>query len=228
MSTTALSEMNSRGMEAYRSKNVDYFSATRTDYVLALPDNPRARILEIGCGAGRTGAYALEHGKCAGYYGVELCDSAAADARKQLTEVVVGDIEIVRLPWPPEYFDALILSEVLEHLVDPWSALRKLRTHLHPGAKVFASSPNVCHYSVLRMMLQGRWDLAECGIMDKTHLRWFTPQSYRRLFESVGYAVDSVSPLAPFGFKARALNVVSLGLTKLFLTYQIDLRAHCP
>jgi 2-polyprenyl-3-methyl-5-hydroxy-6-metoxy-1,4-benzoquinol methylase len=131
------------------------------------------------------------------------------------------------LPWDENWFDALILSEVIEHLVDPWSVLRKIRPLMKSGARVFASSPNVSHFSVLRMLWRGDWTLEDSGLMDRTHLRWFTPRSYRELFESTGYRVDSVRELAPFGRKARFVNKVTFGRWRHLLTYQIDLRAHC-
>jgi 2-polyprenyl-3-methyl-5-hydroxy-6-metoxy-1,4-benzoquinol methylase len=100
---------------------------------------------------------ALASGKCQAYCGVELFDRAAAIASQTLTQVVVGDVEKVELPWKPTSFDALIMSEVLEHLVDPWAALRRLRPLLKPGAMVFASSPNASHYEVILMLLRGDW-----------------------------------------------------------------------
>ena len=105
----------------------------RDDYVAALPDDPEASILEIGCSNGATGALALARGKCRRYCGVELFPEPAAAARERLTEVVEGDVEQLELPWPAQSFDALILSEVLEHLRDPWAVLERLRPLLRPG-----------------------------------------------------------------------------------------------
>lgn len=215
------------GEDAYRGKSEQYFSGARIDYLSELPRDRTARVLEIGCGFGETGALALSSGKCASYSAVEICEDAAAKAKLKITEVVAGNIESVNLPWGEKCFDVLILSEVLEHLVDPWSVLRKIRPLMKPGARVFASSPNVSHFSVLRMLLRGDWTLGDSGLMDRTHLRWFTPRSYRELFESTGYRVDSVQELAPFGKKAKFINKVTFGRLRHLLTYQIDLRAHC-
>jgi SAM-dependent methyltransferase len=191
-----------------------------------LPANPNARVLEIGCGNGDTGAYALAERKCAVFCGVELCERAALLARRQITEVLIGDVERMDLPWPEESFDAMIISEVLEHLVDPWAALRKLALLLRPGATIFASSPNVAHHSVIRMLLHGRWDLADKGIMDRTHLRWFTFQSYRAMFESAGFVVDRVGPLAPLGPKGRLINALTFGRYTHLFAQQVNLKAH--
>ena len=171
----------------YDLKDASYFAMARDDYVAALPDEPDASILEIGCSNGATGALALAEGKCGRYCGVELFAEPAAAARERLTEVVEGDVEQLELPWPAESFDALILSEVLEHLRDPWAVLERVRPLLRPGALVFASTPNVAHREIIVMLLKGRWELRSYGPLDATHLRWFSPSSLRRAFEEAGF-----------------------------------------
>jgi 2-polyprenyl-3-methyl-5-hydroxy-6-metoxy-1,4-benzoquinol methylase len=210
----------------YASKSDAYFAGARADLVGLLPNNPTAAILEIGCGDGRTGELALAVGKCATYCGVELLDRAARHASERLTEVVVGDVQSVNLPWAPKTFDAVIMSEVLEHLVDPWAALRRLRPLLKSGAIVLASSPNSAHYKVILMLLRGEWKTEDSGPMDRTHLRWFTPRSYRRMFESCGFAVDRVSSVGPLGWKAKALTRLTFGAAFHLLTRQVNLRGH--
>lgn len=214
------------GPLAYLSKDDEYFSGARSDYVASLPSNPAAKVLEVGCGNGGTGALALVEGKCGSYCGVELFEEAADKAREKIDEVVLGNVEEIKLPWGPDTFDALILSEVLEHLVDPWTTLRNLRPYLKPGALVFASSPNVSHYRVIKMLILGEWSLADRGVMDRTHLRWFTPNTYRNLFVSCGYAVDSVQELVPLGLLARVVNALTLGRFKHLFIRQISLKAH--
>ena len=165
----------------------------RDDYVAALPESAEASILEIGCSNGATGALALARGKCRRYCGVELFPEPAAAARERLTEVVEGDVEQLELPWPAQSFDALILSEVLEHLRDPWDVLERLRPLLRPGALVFASTPNVAHREIIVMLLQGRWELRSYGPLDATHLRWFSPSSLRQARGS-WHVADPVGP----------------------------------
>lgn len=211
---------------AYAAKPHGYFLGAREDFVSELPINQQARILEIGCGEGGTGCMALEQLKCGTYCGVELFPSAADKAKHRLSEVVLGNVEQIDLPWPGEHFDVLILSEILEHLVDPWSVLKKLHPLLKPGARVFASSPNVANHRIIRMLMRGEWNLTDMGLMDRTHLRWFTPRSYRDLFESCGYAVDSVGQVGTLSAKARVISRLSFGrLQHLFIT-QLNLRAH--
>lgn len=211
---------------AYLEKPNHYFAGTRRDYVAELPNSANACILEIGCGNGDTGALAISEGKCARYCAVEVYRPAAEIARDKITEVVVGDVENVELPWPSQSFDALILSEVLEHLVDPWSALRKLRPLMKPGALVFSSSPNVSHYSIILMLLKGNYDIKDEGVMDRTHLRWFTPKTYKKMFNDSGYDVVSLRPVS-FGPKAKLLNKILGKKASHLLWRQINLKARC-
>lgn len=215
------------GAVAYAEKPREYFSGTRADWVSELPNSSDARILEVGCGAGATGALAMSSGKCGWFSGLELDPEAAQRAEHALSEAVCGDIESLALPWPEHSFDVLFISEVLEHLVDPWSALRKLRPLLKTGARVFASSPNAAHYRVILMLMRGQWRLDSHGTMDRTHLRWFTPKSYRSMFESAGYTVERVGSVERFGLKARVLSHLSFGRAHHLLARQIDLRARC-
>jgi SAM-dependent methyltransferase len=212
----------------YDLKDPSYFAMARTDYVAALPDGGESSILEIGCANGATGALALAQGKCRRYCGVELFPEAAAEARERLTEVVLGDVEQIELPWPPASFDALILSEVLEHLRDPWAVLGRLHSLLRPGALVFASTPNAAHREMIVMLLRGRWELRSYGPLDATHLRWFTPSSLRDAFEGAGFAVDSVGPLGALGRGSAIVDRIARGRARHLWHRQIDLRAHVP
>lgn len=204
---------------SYEHKEQQYFSGIRSDLIDRLaPDSNRA-ILEIGCGDGATGAYAKESHRCGTYVGVELVPSAAALAETRIDRVYSGNIENLDLSEPRGSFDVLIAGEVLEHLVDPWAVLRRLSAYLRPGAIVFASSPNVAHYSVILMLLKGDWTLADKGRMDRTHLRWFTPKSYAGMFEDCGFGVVSVEPLRKPSLAARLISKLSGGrLEHLFIS----------
>ena len=210
----------------YAEKSQRYFSGARKTFVDDLPPAPEGRLLEIGCGNGDTAAYALATGKCGWCAGVELCAEPAGEARGKMNEVVVGDVESIAMLFARESFDVLIMSEVLEHLRDPWAVLRRLHPLLKPGAWVLAGSPNVAHRDVVRMLLRGRWDLEPAGVMDRTHLRWFTPATYRGLFEDCGFKVMFARPAWPLRPKARLFNRLTFGRFEHLLHSQIYLRAH--
>jgi ubiquinone/menaquinone biosynthesis C-methylase UbiE len=181
--------------ESYTAKDPAYFRNARKDYVAALPDNPAAAILELGCGNGATGALALSERKCGTYVGIEMFEPMAREAERVLTSVHIGNVETIALPYPEATFDALIMSEVLEHLLEPERVLARLVRFVKPGGRVFASSPNIAHWRPIWDLINGRFEYQPQGLMDRTHLRWFTPASYRRMFEQAGVTVDSIRPL---------------------------------
>lgn len=194
---------------SYEEKPASYFGGVRRDYVAALEVDPEAAILEIGCAEGGTGALALSEQKCGRYVGVDLHEASAEKARRVLTEVHVGNVETMTLPFADESFDVLILSEVLEHLIDPWSVCARLSKLVRPGGRIFASSPNVSHHRVIRQLLRGRWELTDRGVMDRTHMRWFTPRSYAAMFEGAGFAIDRVEPVTPNAPRVRMINWIT-------------------
>src|SRR5210317_622352 len=138
--------------EAYESKPDGYYAGIRQDYLHELAEESPARVLEIGCGSGDLGAEVLKSGISQEYCGVELFPEAASVASAQLTQVCTGDVETMEMPWEHQSFNALVASEVLEHLRDPWAVLRQLHSYLKPGALVLASSPNVANKRVISML----------------------------------------------------------------------------
>ena len=152
-----------------------------------MPEGAR-RILDVGCGEGAFGALLKRRRGCE-VHGVERFPPAAAAARRVLDSVTEGDAESARLPFDDGSFDCLVYADVLEHLVDPWRALRDHVRLLRPGGRVVASVPNVRHLGVvLRLLLLGRIDYADEGILDRTHLRFFTRRSLLALLEGAGLA----------------------------------------
>jgi 2-polyprenyl-3-methyl-5-hydroxy-6-metoxy-1,4-benzoquinol methylase len=203
---------------SYDGKDPRYFAGVRKDLIDRLDADSSRAILEIGCGDGSTGAYAKRQGRCGLYVGVELFPEAAGIAATAIDRVYNANIESFDIPEAPGSFDVLIAGEVLEHLVDPWAVLERLRTYLRPGGLAMASSPNVAHHSTIRMLLKGEWTLAESGRMDRTHLRWFTPRSYADMFRACGFEVVSTGPLSEFGPRAKLVNKLTAGrLEHLFV-----------
>jgi 2-polyprenyl-3-methyl-5-hydroxy-6-metoxy-1,4-benzoquinol methylase len=201
--------------DPYAKKPPHYFTGGRPDFVAMLPDNPTASILEIGCGAGETGALAIAAGKCRRYAGVELMPDVAEKARLVSPEIITGDIERMDLNFADQSFDAVILSEVLEHLAWPDKVLQKIGPKLKPGALVLASSPNIAHWKIARDLIRGRFDPSDIGVMDRTHLRWFTPTTYAAMFTAAGYRVERLWPVRPLKGSKKLLASVT-GKPSLF------------
>ncbi len=187
-------------------KPADYYDGMRADFVGLMAPDPEARVLEIGCAKGATGWLAKKEGKCGTYVGVEIDPACAQEAREVLDRVVEGNIEQLDLANLEGPFDYLVASEVLEHLKDPSAVLHKLKPLLKPGARVFASSPNIASRRIITELLRGNFDYTPSGVMDRTHLRWFTPRTYRALFEEAGFETLDVHPLVPKSGSARLFD----------------------
>lgn len=216
-----MQENSETAAPAYEHKTGAYFGGVRSDFLALLQSEGVTNVLEIGCGTGDTGAAALALGLAQTYTAVEIAPQAAAVARTRLTEVLEGDVERMALPWSDHHFDAVLMSEVLEHLVDPWTLVKRVAEKLKPGAVVLASSPNVAQIAILRGIIADRWELTEEGVMDRTHLRWFTQASYREMFEDAGIRVERQLPLTQPGPVGKLFNLVTLGRLRHLTMSQI-------
>lgn len=197
--------------DLYKDKGHQYFTGARNDIIALLPRTKPLNILEVGCGDGSTGAAAIAQASVARYDGVELDAGAAKLAEDKLTSVTLANAEHLDLATLGHRYDVLIMSEVLEHLVDPWLFLKRATAILNDGATIYASSPNVASLKVVKSLLKGRFDYQPSGTMDRTHLRWFTPSTYREMFESVGFTTIEARPLGALGPKGRILDMLSGG-----------------
>lgn len=157
---------------------------------------PGSRVLEIGCGSGFTTERLARMG-CR-VTAVELVREAAQKASPFCEQLLVGDIERGALERIQGRFDHILFGDVLEHLTSPGNLLRELRDFLEPDGCVLASIPNIAHYSARLSLLLGRFEYQQQGILDSTHLRFFTHSSVQRLFSSSGYRVTSLEAVYSF------------------------------
>ncbi len=185
----------------------NYISPLRTDYVSKYDDNPRSelidlitepphRVLEIGCGAGSTGLALKQKFQEIEYVGVEPDEGAAKIAQTRLDRVICSDIEKVQLDTfglTKEYFDLIICADVLEHLYDPWKILFALRNNLVPDGRILASIPNIQHISIINNLLNGNWTYSKYGLLDATHIRFFTLSEITKMFSDTGYKMIQLS-----------------------------------
>jgi 2-polyprenyl-3-methyl-5-hydroxy-6-metoxy-1,4-benzoquinol methylase len=150
---------------------------------------PGSRVLDVGCASGYLAAEATARG-CT-VVGFERDPAAAALAEAWCAEVIVGDLESdADLAALPRGFDAVVIGDVLEHLTDPWRVLRELRGVLAPGGVVVLSLPNVAAWPVRLGLLRGRFEYTDTGLLDRTHLRFFTRRSAEALATGAGFTIE--------------------------------------
>lgn len=196
---------------------VDYYNQARPEVAALVPVECR-RVLEVGCGDGELGRLLRWRGHRV--TGIELVHEAAERARIRLDRVVTADVERDGFPFPPASFDAIVFADVLEHLVDPWRALREAVAVLAEGGVVVASIPNVQNWDVLSRLLRGRWDYRERGILDFGHLRFFTSITIRALFAQAGLTVEHIGHRYRRTWWRELLCLLSAGRMRGFWTRQ--------
>lgn len=177
----------------------------------------KLKILDVGCARGHLSGALKKLGENT-VCGIELSEIAAKEAEKYLDEIIIGNIEEIDLPYPAEYFDVIVCSNILEHLFDPKNVLIKLKKYLNKNGILLVVLPNVAHYTVRLALLRGKWEYQDTGILDVGHIRFFTKKSAVKMFKEAGYSVDNIlssSIILPFPFNIID-KIVGGIFTKLF------------
>jgi 2-polyprenyl-3-methyl-5-hydroxy-6-metoxy-1,4-benzoquinol methylase/uncharacterized coiled-coil protein SlyX len=196
---------------------------------------PNSRVLEFGCATGYMSEVLASRRGCS-VVGIEVVPAAAEIARHRCEKVVVGDAETLDLreALGGDRFDAILFADVLEHLRDPAALLKRVQPFLAEGGSVIASIPNVAHGSVRLALLGGEFRYRELGLLDNTHLRFFTRESIQDLFEESGYliaewvrqrlSIDETEVAVPSGPIVDAARSLLAGDAEA-TTYQFIVRA---
>ncbi len=171
--------------------NIFYSSFVRYDLLDLIKDVDREglKILDVGCAAGSNLAILKDWNPTAKLFGIEI-NTHAARIASYFANVVGADVET--MPLDEKDFDYIICAEVIEHLRDPWTALKNLREMLKPGGHLIASLPNVMFIGNLDNLLHGHWDYEDAGILDRTHLRFFTADSIQKIFEQENFTISKM------------------------------------
>jgi 2-polyprenyl-3-methyl-5-hydroxy-6-metoxy-1,4-benzoquinol methylase len=144
-------------------------------------------------------------------WGVEIDENAAKVASGKLDHVINKDALEALTQLPDNYFDCILFLDILEHLVDPYSLLDAVKSKLSEQGVIVASIPNIRYCTVLKkLLIKGDWDYQDQGILDKTHLRFFTYKSIQKLFRELEYEILLLEGIGPT--KSRTCK----WLTKLF------------
>lgn len=174
-----------------RKWGMHYFNNHYNERIISLmeagPEESIA-VLEIGCDCGATLLEIKNRYPKAEVYGIEL-NARAASMASHFAQVAVNNIESRNLPFDRKMFDYIIFGDVLEHLNDPEETLKYCKDYLREEGMIIASVPNVMHISVMEQLMQGNFTYMENGLLDKTHIHFFTCNEIIRTLDSAGYEI---------------------------------------
>ena len=175
-------------------KSQEYYQSKGENLKQFIPENCK-RIIELGCGEGLLSKELKEKGKYV--VGIEIVPDVAKKAEKNLNKVISGDIEKISPDLEKNSYDCLICGDVLEHLHDPLAVLKKMEKFLTKDAVIIASIPNIQHYTVVVNLLMGNWKYKKAGLLDETHLKFFTFKSIKEMFQEAGFEIKKVGFTTP-------------------------------
>ncbi len=188
-----------------------YYESNREDMLKYIPQGTKTS-LEFGCGFGGFSALVKERFD-AEAWAVEIDEKSAKAASEKLDKVINSDAREAIDKLPDNYFDCIIFFDILEHLVDPYSLLCVLKTKLTKEGVIVASIPNIRYYrSLVKLVVHGDWDYKDHGILDKTHLRFFTYKSIVKLFNELAFEISEIEGIHPTSSRTfKLLNMLLLG-----------------
>ena len=187
-----------------------YYENERSDMLRFVPDGVRTT-LEFGCGTGGFSALLKEKLRTESW-AVDIDQDAAEEAAKRLDKVITSDAMLALKDIPDGFFDCVIMFDVLEHLVDPYSLLTQLKKKMTQRGVVLASIPNIRYYrTMVDLVVHGNWDYKTHGVMDKSHLRFFTRNSIIKTFDQLDFDIVLMEGMHPTSSRTfKILNTVLL------------------
>lgn len=183
-------------------------------------------VLDVGGGIGASSAYLKATRRA---HAATVIDLVASGCMPEIDHTFSGNLEdatlLDEIAQTCELFDVILCLDVLEHLTDPWAVVDRLSAMLAPGGCIIASIPNVRNYRLIfPLIFQGRFDLVDSGILDRTHLRWFVKDTAKALMSRGDLRVEYCHGFFE-GRKKKLFNSLTLGAFRNFLTIQYYIRA---
>jgi 2-polyprenyl-3-methyl-5-hydroxy-6-metoxy-1,4-benzoquinol methylase len=178
-------------------------------------------VLELGCHTGHFSTAAIANGNVV--VGVDIDARAVETARQSGIDATVIDLDLPDVLPQDGRFDVVLMANVLEHLHDPARLVRDAASAVHKTGRLLVSVPNVAHYTVRLALLRGRFDYTRVGILDETHLRFYTRKTLRRLLEDNGWRIvrERSAPMVVSSIRGRLLRNLASQLPNLFSVHLI-------
>jgi len=205
----------------YNKKLADY--QTDFNWILASCVPEKKNVLDIGCSVGGLGNYLIKN-KHNIVYGIDISSKAIKLASKVLHKTACINIETDNIPFN-ELFDVVILGDILEHLYDPTSVLKKIKKNLKKNGLIICSIPNIANIEIRIKLLFGKFDYTAFGILDESHIRFFTLKTMKRMFKKSGLVIKKIDYL-PFPFCSifsKMLNI-NINLSRKINYYLSSIR----
>lgn len=170
----------------------DLFNQTIFDI---LPNDTK-KILEIGTGSGAMANAYKQINSDVNYVGVEIDPEYQALSERYCETVYLENFESPSDALLHEVDDAdfIIFSDVLEHMYNPWKVLKNLSERIPEHCRILASIPNIQHWSIQMRLLNGDFEYADSGLLDRTHVRFFTRKTMVQLFTNNGFSINQITP----------------------------------
>lgn len=232
-----ISAINANKFKEKWDINPNYYFYPRKELVELLDEQTEKNmnILDIGCGCGAMLGYIKGHYPNVKTYGIEIVENAASFAQCIVDEVICADVEQLNFTWEEEFFDYVIMGDVLEHLRRPDLVLKRLKRHIKKGGHIIVSIPNVKHYSViLPLLLNDEFTYSDAGILDTTHLKMYTATEIQRLITKSGYTIEIMkytqgrNPDETVNeILEKLLSALDLTNKETFMAYQYIVKAEC-
>ena len=192
-------------------KQTPSYNVVNKDLLNFIPDNC-TRIVEIGCMHGDLARVYCTKNKKAEFIGIDIDPDYAKIAEKHCTRAFAGNIEELESAIFSSLFpsDCWVFGDCLEHLRDPWTLLRRVRESIDPSGCLVACVPNAQNWSVQMRLLNGRFFYEDSGLMDRTHIRWFTRITQIEMFQSTGWKIENaISRKLPSPQEAQCLSAIA-------------------
>lgn len=211
--------------QRYAAKPEGYYELSRPEMLKFVPESARS-VLEVGCSSGAFGALVKSRQDCE-VWGIEPNSDAAKLASTRLDKVISGTFQAEMPELKGRLFDCIVFNDVLEHVPNPEKILEDSKKYLTSTGLVVASIPNILHfYQIVEILYHQDWRYREDGIMDNTHLRFFTRRSIVRTFETSGFQVLKIGGInASYGLKYRIANLILAGHLKDWKYVQFAVQA---